>query len=273
MQVRARATCFDVVICGSTFSGVTTRSSGFLWPTFINRRHIESEQNSTFYEPDAASAAAERGKEQHYRGIMTAHFQIRVGSDVTWPLSYQATDSAVMTALHNLTSVAKVAMVGLRGAETAASLPFTATVTLASGSYTGYSFTVAPNTTTVLEVGDRVLLTTAAASVVTFAALPAGTPTYITAISVAGVSTTGITVRDQFTATSASFGLQIGTLRRSKAALPGRVSIVPAAQIVTATPGSAKVTLLPLAFSASARTSVLYVQGMPVQRVVCRGFR
>ena len=192
---------------------------------------------------------------------VSGHFQLRVGADVTWPLSHQATDSAVLTALLNLTSVAKVAMVGLRGAETAASLPFTATVVLTSGSYSGFSFTVAQNTTTVLDIGDRVMLTTAAASVVTFAALPAGTPTYITAISVTGVATTVITVRDHFTATSATFGLQIGTLRRSKVALPGRVSIVPAAQVVTAKPGSAKVTLLPLAYAALARQSVLYVQG------------
>ena len=159
-------------------------------------------------------------------------------------------------------------MLGLRGQESSASLALTASVTLtgtgASASYTGYTFTRPLNATTLLEVGDRVLFPASingATVSYTTASLPLTTPTYISAVTVTSPTTTTITVRDKITTTTASFTANIGTMRRSKTPLAGRVSIVPAAQVILATPGVSQIRLNLITASQVVPAAKLYLQG------------
>jgi hypothetical protein len=178
---------------------------------------------------------------------ISGHFQIAIGSQSTVSLSFDATDSTVLTALQNLTSVGKVAMLGLRGQETYQSLPYTIYVT--STLIGTNSFYINSNTSTIIEVGDAVSLGTGGN-------YTSGVATsYISSIVYSsGVST--YTVNDQIIATSLSFFASIGTNRAAKVQFPGKVSIVPLAQVVTLTTNSQAVTV-----SESVPTGDLYING------------
>jgi len=58
---------------------------------------------------------------------ISGQFQIALDDQISTPLSWDATDSAIMSALHNLTNVGKVAMLGLRAHETSVPLVVDAT--------------------------------------------------------------------------------------------------------------------------------------------------
>ena len=156
-------------------------------------------------------------------------------------------------------------MLGLRGQETSSSLALSASVTLtgvgAAASYTGYTFTLPLNATTLLDVGDRVMFPASSGVSYATAGLPLSTPTYISAVTVTSPTTTTITVRDKIVATSAAFAVNIGTMRRSKVALAGRVSIVPAAQVVLATPGVSQIRLNLITASQVVPAAKLFLQG------------
>lgn len=143
-------------------------------------------------------------------------------------------------------------------------LPILTYATFTGTSYTGFTFTLPLNATTMLAVGDRVLFVLPASNTgVSYATagLPLTTPTYISAITVTSATTTTITVRDKIVATTASFTVNIGTMRRSKVALAGRVSIVPAAQVVLATPGSSQIRLSLITASQVVPKAKLFLQG------------
>ena len=93
------------------------------------------------------------------------------------------------------------------------------------------------------------------------AGLSLTTSTYISAITVTSPTATTITVRDKIVATTASFAVNIGTMRRSKTALPGRVSVVPAAQVVLATPGSSQIRLNLITAGQVVPAARLFLQG------------
>jgi hypothetical protein len=184
---------------------------------------------------------------------ISGHFQIAIGSEVTVPLSHDASDSAVLTALQNLTNVGKAVMLGLKGYQTYVPLDLSVYVTAASTATT--TFYISSNTSTILAVGDAVTFPTT----VTFSTgLAVGQPTYITGISYAQSLTT-ISVNDQFTSSTVQFSALIGTRVPSKTALPGRVSIVPLAQLVSLTSGSKVIT-----FSGIVPTGNLFISGTSV---------
>lgn len=92
---------------------------------------------------------------------ITGHFRIGFGAEITSQLALQATDQTIMNALHNLTNVDKVAMIGVPGMSSTTKYNtysvFCASGSGACSSGSAYStYYINSNTTTYMQVGDVV---------------------------------------------------------------------------------------------------------------------
>lgn len=179
----------------------------------------------------------------------TGHFQISVGKYRTIPLSYDATDSAVLSALNNLTNVGKASMLGLREHETTTGAFYIGHVS-GEGTVSFKNFTIYQNLSTSISVGDSVTF------VVNSTKSGAKYEYYITYLNFTA-STTEVYVNRVFTAEKTSIGILVGSLNAAKTALPGRVSAVPLSQIYEIENGFEQV----VAYDDITENSNVYIQG------------
>lgn len=155
-----------------------------------------------------------------------------------------------MSALHNLTNVGKVTMVGRRAHESSVPLAVDGTAVIGSGNA---FFTVSGNLTTKIATGDPVVFTQNVAESTTF---------YISKLTFAWDSST-VYLNLPFTCqTSTAIKANIGTRRVSKALLPGLMSIVPNSRIYSAAPGEQVIYTY-----ANISTAVFYIMGQEYTKV------
>ena len=157
---------------------------------------------------------------------INGHFTISVGDETTDVLTWDATDGTVLSRLQNLTNVAKVAMIGVRDAESKAMI---------SGLPTKYSsglttIRVAGNLAGRISEGDIVTCAAFPQSVLgryvtgydTNAEKPLFTRVFLSESTPAGA------------ATNADTTCSFGAVSYGKTALPGRVSISNSIQVISA---------------------------------------
>ena len=165
------------------------------------------------------------------------HFQISIGSETSIPISYNATDNAVLNALQNMTNIGKVCMFGRKGFQTLQSVSYTGSVLSYESTNT---FTLHTDASTMISVGDRVTFSNGA----NYTSLASNGYSYISGMSNSTASGfTTVTLRDNFTPYLANIVAQIGTYTVSKKRLPGRVSVVALASIISITKSSKTVIL------------------------------
>jgi hypothetical protein len=132
-------------------------------------------------------------------------------------LSFDATDAAVLNAMHNLSMVEKVSMLGLRDYETSNKLNISSMEAIASaGNPT--QFKISQDLTKKIAVGD----------VVTINGIAEGlTPRHVIAVSDYTTLTT-VTLNEEVVGVvdSYNYSVNFGNRQVSKTALPGRVSVV-----------------------------------------------
>lgn len=176
---------------------------------------------------------------------ISGHFQINVNEQATIPLSWSATDAVVLNALHNLTYVGKVAMIGLGVGEAGAYVSYSVSQVLPTGSMLCNTIVFSINATTNFAVGDSVYLGSTYLG-------------YIAYMDVTTPSTTVVQLSASYHATgSSNIDVGVGPVRVSKTQLPGLASIVPLATVYNATYGS---TLLVTYHTFSA--SPIFIQGV-----------
>lgn len=158
---------------------------------------------------------------------MTGHFQIVIGDEATMPLSWSASDAVVLNALHNLTEVGKVAMIGFRGDEQNVSVAYVVTASLQPDMTTN-SLTFNINATTNFAVGDSVYF-------------DGDFVGYIATMTVTTSNRTLVTLSGFFLPPSTSFGVTVGPMRSSKVALPGYATILPLGYLINATFGNVSI--------------------------------
>ena len=147
-------------------------------------------------------------------GDISGHFSIAIGSEATIPLSWDATDGAVINAVQNLTSISKAVMVGYGDYETPARLQFA--VTLSRGSTT--NITISSNVTGLIAPGDPIQF---------IGYNDTYTGRYVTAVFVLSSNTSLLFISEAISILIAGNVLvEIGTLKYSREQLPGRVSVL-----------------------------------------------
>jgi len=144
---------------------------------------------------------------------ISGHFQIAIGKDSSVPLSFAATEGAVLSALQNLSAVGKVAFLGTREFESDWAITFAATVLSTS------TMSLAANYSTSIAVGDEVRI----------AGVSLG---YIKGLTFTASST--ILQLPTF-AYAGSQTITVGKYHLSKIQLPGVVSVQALATVYTAT--------------------------------------
>ena len=173
-----------------------------------------------------------------YSNDISGHFRIGFGAEFTVPLSFQATDSAVLNALHNLTNVGKVAMIGTRQYEQTTSITFTASSVVSFTAITSSAcstlvspiyctLTISQNTSTQFEVGDHITITDASLGVLPVNVITGivYTSTLLTTITVGPVGSGPSSFTLSSAGGSSISSVAVGPLRISKTALPGYASI------------------------------------------------
>eukprot|EP01039_Chlorochromonas_danica_P018307 gene18307-21978_t len=157
---------------------------------------------------------------------ISGHFTIRIGSESTVPLSYQATDSKVLNAVQNLTSIGRVAMIGARDFAGFDSVAYSANAP-SVGSCS--SFAIYGNLSSAISTGDRV-------------SIPSLDFTgFVVAMNVSDAQTY-VYLNSSFTAVSQTITVNIGTLTPSRIASGARITILPEARVVNASSSTSIVT-------------------------------
>ena len=145
---------------------------------------------------------------------ISGHFSLALGSEATIPLSWNATDGAVIAAVQNLSSISKAVIVGYGDYETPARLQFNVSVHQGATS----NITLGSNVTGLIAPGDPVLFNG-------YNDTYAGR--YITAITILSSNSTMLQISEAVNiVASGNVLVQVGTLKYSRVQLPGRVSVL-----------------------------------------------
>jgi hypothetical protein len=141
------------------------------------------------------------------------HFALTLGNERTVSLSWDATDGAVLNAVQNLTQISKVAMVGLRDYETAATVALDITASIGATSIV----TVASNVSTRISVGDSILFQGYSDTAV---------GRFVSGIDLVSAGQSDLYLSESVTFTSAGvLSAYVGSMKYSKTALPGKASL------------------------------------------------
>ena len=163
---------------------------------------------------------------------LDGYFRIAIGAEFSTPLFYSASDAAVLNALHNMTNVGKVSMIGLKEYETMATKTFTGTCETGAAACTqsSQSYVFIPqNVSGMIAVGDSITIesTDHVITLIEFL-IPDETKLTLDGTWTVGSSSTTITVNNAYV--------------KSKTQLPGRAS-AEAVIVSSAVVGDTEITL------------------------------
>lgn len=145
---------------------------------------------------------------------ISGHFSITMGHEATIPLSWDATDGAVLNAIQNLTSISKAVMIGYRENESPARLHLQSIV----GAGLTNNITIDLNATGLIAPGDPILF-------VGYNDTVAGR--YVSGIAVSTFNKSILFISENINfSVPGNISIAVGSLKFSRVQLPGRVSVL-----------------------------------------------